>query len=240
MIMEKVYIVPIEKQCNCNCTFCISKVRDYNKKESIMKLNNQFFDTLQTLKELKVNKVEITGGGEPTIHLDLQRIIDYIRMYLNDCHIKIYTNGREQVPINNVDEINISLASIDDEINRLIMRYKDTKSILEIIRFYSDYTNNLRLSIPIIKGSVDNADKLMDIIEKTKPYVSSYVLRTLYEGTPNMDKEYADFDIFHPLIKMEKDNCLCEFKNRLIMWSDNSLYTNWDLNEEYTKGRCYK
>lgn len=238
--MEKVYVVPVQQQCNCDCTFCISKSRHYDKNPSVMPIDNNFFESLEILKQLNIKKVEITGGGEPTLHKDLQAIIDYIRLYLNNCYIKIYTNGRLQVPINNVDEINLSIANTNDDINRQIMRYKDTKKILDIIKFYSQYTSKLRLSVPIIKDSIDNKNKMINLIKETEQYVAEYVVRTLYDGTPDILSRFADFTMEHPKVIMEKDNCLCDFKDRLIMWSDNHLYLNWDLKEEYTKRKCYK
>lgn len=233
--MDKVYIAPVQSACNCNCTFCISKIRNYNKAQTIMKIDDEFYRRLNILKELSIKKVEITGGGEPTLNNDLQSIINYVREYLNDSYIKLYTNGRLQLPIHVVDEINISLASIDDSVNQQIMRYKDTKKIMEIIRYYSEYTDKLRLSIPIIKNAIDSNNNLEKLISQTNQYVSEYVVRTLYDGTLNMDSIYADFDSDNPKVKMEKDNCLCDFTDKLIMWSDNRLYTNWDLNEEYSR-----
>jgi molybdenum cofactor biosynthesis enzyme MoaA len=240
--MEKVYVVPVQDNCNCNCTFCISKTRGYNKHPSIMQMDDCFFRSLETLKSLNIKKVEITGGGEPTIHKDLQVIINYLRDYLKGCYIKLYTNGRLEVPIQNVDEINISMAHIDDDINKQIMRYNDSKKALEIIKFYKQYTDRLRLSIPIISGAIDSTKKMNALIASTKQYITEYVVRTLYDGTLDIEKNYADFDINNPIVRMEKDNCLCDFKDRLIMWSDNHLYTNWDLGEEYSaiKMRCYK
>jgi len=240
--MEKVYVVPVQDHCNCNCTFCISKTRSYNKRPSMMQMDDSFFRNLELLKSLNIKKVEITGGGEPTIHKELQVIIDYLREYLKGCYIKLYTNGRLEVPIQNVNEINISLAHLDDDINKQIMRYTDSKRIFEIIKFYKRYTNRLRLSIPIISGAIDSEKKMRELIDSTKQYITEYVVRTLYDGTFDIEKNYADFNINNPIVKMEKDNCLCEFNDRLIMWSDNHIYTSWNLDEEYnqSKGRCYK
>lgn len=233
-MIEKVYIVPIQKKCNCNCKFCISKVRDYQHTPSTMRVNEKFFKQLDTLRELEIKKVEITGGGEPTLNNNIQSIIDNTRAYLPGCYIKLYTNGRLQIPINNIDEINISMADIDDDNNKKIMQYKDAKKTIDVIAFYRQYAPKLRLSLPIISGAIDNEGKMLHLIDETKKYIDEYVVRTLYEGTNNMASMYADFVTDDPRVIMEKDNCLCEFKNRLIMWSDNNLYNNWDLNEQYS------
>lgn len=233
-MIEKVYIIPVQDACNCNCNFCISKSRNYEKQDNYMSIDNNFFNSLEILRSLNIKKVEITGGGEPLIHSDIQLIINYIREYLSDCYIKIYTNGRLEVPVINVDEINISLADVDDANNMLIMGYKDCKKNMDIIKFYRNFSSKVRLSIPIIKGAIDSEATMMELIEKTDMHVDEYVLRTLYNGTPNIEDMYADFNINHKKVIVERNNCLCDFKNRLIMWSDNKLYDNWDLNKQYS------
>jgi molybdenum cofactor biosynthesis enzyme MoaA len=233
IMIEKVYVIPIQNDCNCNCQFCISKVRNYQKESSIMKADINFLTCLELIKKLEVKKIEITGGGEPTLNDNLQSIIDLFKIHLPKSYIKLYTNGRLEMPLHNLDEINISIADINDINNKEIMGYKDTKKLLDIIKFYRSLTPKLRLSIPIIKGAIDNEQKMKTLVDKTQKYIDEYVVRTLYDGTYDISSWYADFNIADPRVIMEKDNCLCDFNNKLIMWSDNRLYTNWDLNDEY-------
>ena len=34
--MDKCYVIPVQKMCNADCLFCISKTRDYDKEEEIL------------------------------------------------------------------------------------------------------------------------------------------------------------------------------------------------------------
>lgn len=228
-MIEKVYIIPIQQKCNCDCKFCISKVRNYDKRITTLAMNDKFVSNIKRLKDQGVRRFEITGGGEPFLNVNIQEIINHIRSVMPDSFIKLYTNGRLLKAVKSVDEIDISLADIDDENNQRIMGYKDDGKTLDIIKFYRSCAPKLRLSIPIIKGAIDSKEKMFDLIEKTTDYIDEYVVRPLYEGSKNIDEMFADFDIKHEKVIMEKDNCLCKFEGKLVLWSDGELYTDWTL-----------
>ena len=228
LLVPKCYIIPVQKACNCDCIFCISKTRNYDKQEEILKVDDRFIENIYTLKKHGVTRFEITGGGEPFLNKNLEEIIFTIKKIIPNSYIKLYTNGNILKKINGIDEIDISVVSDDININNKFMNGNDI-SLIDKIKFFKENNIKLRLSIPLIKGAIDTKEKLDKFIEYTNLYVDEYVVRTLYPNTPDMDNMYVDFDYEHKKVIFEKSNDVGEF-NGIILWSDNKFYTNWELN----------
>ena len=105
--------------------------------------------------------------------------------------------------------------------------------LIDKLKFFKKDNIKLRLSIPLIKGGIDNKEKLDSFIDNTKDYVDEYVVRTLYPGTKNIDEMYIDFDYERKNVVIERDNDVKEFKD-IILWSDNKFYNSWELiNNKY-------
>lgn len=232
LLVPKCYIIPTQKACNCDCTFCISKTRNYNKHEEFLVVDDRFIENIYTLKKHGVTRFEITGGGEPFLNENLNEIIFTIKRIIPNSYIKLYTNGNILKKVSNVDEINISVVSNDLEINNKFMNGNNIE-LIDKLKFFKDGNVKLRISLPLIKGAIDTKEKLDKFIEETNIYVDEYVIRTLYPKTPNKNNLYIDFDYNNKKVIMEKDNAVTDF-NGLILWSDNKFYNNWNLtNEKY-------
>ena len=232
LLTPKCYIIPTQKYCNCNCTFCISKTRNYDKKEEFLSVDDKFIENIYTLKKHNITRFEITGGGEPFLNKNLDEIVLTIKRIIPESHIKLYTNGNILKKISKVDEIDISIVSDNLDINNKFMNGNNIE-LMDKIKFFKDNNTKLRLSIPLINGGIDTKEKLKKLIEKTDKYVDEYVVRTLYPKTLGIDNLYIDFDYEDEKVIMEKDNDINEF-NGLILWSDNKFYNNWDLlNQRY-------
>lgn len=227
LLVPKCYIVPVQKACNCDCTFCISKTRNYDKNEEFLKVDDRFIENIYKLKKHGITRFEITGGGEPFLNKNLEEIIFTIKKIIPDSYIKLYTNGNILKKIEGIDEIDISVVSDDIDINNKFMNGNNI-SLLNKIKFFKEKNIKLRLSVPLIKGAIDSPEKLNKLIENTKNYVDEYVVRTLYPNTPNIKNMYVDFNYEDDKVIMEKGNDVGEF-NGIILWSDNNIYTNWNL-----------
>lgn len=228
LLSKKCYIIPTQKTCNCDCMFCISKIRNYDKDTEFLKVNDDFIKNIYTLKKHNITRFEITGGGEPFLNRNLEEIVFTIKKIIPNSYIKIYTNGNILKKIPGIDEIDISVVSDDININNKFMNGNNIE-LIDKLKFFKDENIKLRLSIPLIKGAIDTKEKLDKLINKTKDYVSEYVIRTLYPNTPSIEKMYVDFDYQNEKVIMEKDNDVKEFDG-LILWSDNKFYNNWNLN----------
>lgn len=230
---EKCYVIPVQKKCNCDCNFCVSKARNYNKMEEILIPNNDFIQNIKQLSRRGIKKIEITGGGEPLLNPNINQIIEEIRRNIPDCYIKLYTNGNLLVKLQNIDELNISVTHYDTNINNKFMNPTIGIDIITKLKFFKENMPNtkIRLSILLLKGSIDTKEKLDYFIKLTNNYVDEYVVRTLYPETKDKAKMYIDFPFIHPKVIFERDNGVEGF-NGLIMWSDNKVYSDWNLNKE--------
>ena len=228
--MDKCYVIPVQKKCNADCLFCISKTRDYDKEEEILIPNDKFINTLHLLAKRGVNRFEITGGGEPFLNPFLEEIILLIRSIKPSAYIKLYTNGNILKPVHGIDELNISVVHYDSIVNNEFMHSKNNISLDEKLTFFRNNMKNvkIRLSIPLIKGGIDSASKLDSFINKTSGKVDEYVVRTLYPHTVDLEKLYVDFEYSKGNVIFERENNLDTFSG-LILWTDSNLYSNWDL-----------
>lgn len=232
-MINKCYIIPVQKACNADCKFCISKSRNYDKDVEYLQINQNLIQKLQELKQKGIKIFEITGGGEPMLHPGLEKIINLIKVIIPDSYIKLYTNGNIFKTLNNVDEINLSIVHYNSKTNDSIMRPKVGVSLREKLSYF---VNNcpgikIRLSIPLVKGGIDNKDELDELINLTKYEVNDYVVRTLYPSCANYEELYVDFNYERDEVLFERDNDVRDFSS-IILWSDGKLYTNWELNEQ--------
>lgn len=232
-MLDKCYIVPVQKSCNCDCVFCISKSRNYDKENEILKVDNNFIENIKLLKKREIKKFEITGGGEPLLNPNIESIVNIIKEIIPDSYIKIYTNGFIFKTISGIDEVNISLVCNNDVINNLFMNPKNDNSFIKRITYYrKNYPlSKLRLSIPLIKGGVDNIDKLNKLIADTSCFVDEYVVRTLYPHSLIYEYGYVEFPIEDKRVIYEKDNDVSDFDG-LILWSDNHFYKDFNLDKK--------
>lgn len=236
-MIDKCYIIPVEKACNCDCTFCISKSRNYNKGNEFLEINAEFIKNLELLKVRGIRKFEITGGGEPFLHKDIDLIVRLIKTIIPDSFVKIYTNGTIDRKGILADEINISVVHQDPQINDKFMR-PNVKGLNLNGKLCNLINHNpgvkVRLSVPLIKGGIDSPKKLKEFIKDTGDW-HELVVRTLYPGCPGYEENYVDFDYKGENVIFERDNNVGDFSG-LIYASDGKLYTDWNLD---TKRHLY-
>jgi organic radical activating enzyme len=116
----KLYVLPVEKFCNADCGFCITKVRDRTGilcKEGFLSVDN----LEKSLASYDVSRIEITGGGEPTLHPQIESII---KICCDRAPTQMYTNGALASSVKNLELLNtlsVSRAHHIDSENERIM-----------------------------------------------------------------------------------------------------------------------
>lgn len=103
----KLYVLPVETACNANCGFCITKVR---KRTGILcEQEYLVVSSLESvLKKYNVHRIEITGGGEPTLHPEIDKIID---LCCDKTKTQMYTNGALASNVGNLERLsNLSVS----------------------------------------------------------------------------------------------------------------------------------
>lgn len=230
-MQNKCYVVPTKSVCSANCVFCITKKRKYNDYKEFIEIDSKFEDNLHLLMKKNIKRFEITGGGEPFLNNNLQQIIDKIRNSSPDVFIKLYTNGNMQKKINGIDELNISVTHWDSDINNSFMNFNNRTNVMSNIEFFGlDRTYKLRLSVPLLRGGIDSPEKAKELIDRTKEWVDSYVMRPLFENTHGREKYFVDFEFHHPDVELDRN---CSFDDDVILWwTDNEIYAKWDLSKK--------
>lgn len=238
-MIKKVYVILTKNNCNANCKFCITNTRDYGDRPQFLKADESFENTLKNLQKIGVQKFELTGGGEPLLNVDYQKIIDTIRKYFKNSYIKFYTNGYKCLPIKNIDELNISAVGLDTNQTNHIICSPSYKPLQKILEFYKNENYKKRISLLAVKCAIDSEQKMAEFVDKTQKYVDEYVVRTTYIGTPFYQELHTDFEYTHPKVVWEKDMCACQSNDTAILFTDNILYSDWNLNHKYIENQKF-
>ena len=153
----KLYVLPVEKDCNANCGFCITKVRERAGilcEQEYLKVS----DLKQCLEKIKATKIEITGGGEPTLHPKLKEIID---ICCDKAKTQMYTNGSLANRVANLERLQklcVSRAHYNDSDNERIMgiSYK----LMDLVKRVP-----LKLSLMLCKQGINDTRTFMSYLD---------------------------------------------------------------------------
>jgi len=232
----KIYLIPVESVCNGKCNFCITKSRKM--------VDSEFID-LSKLKELdkfkNIQKIEITGGGEPSFHPKINEIINFCsKKWITS----IYTNGSFSPVKNYKIEICVSRIHYDNTINEQIMGVKYD---------FDKYKNfKVKLSLMLHKEGINSIDKLEKYLfwAKEKGVKKVVIRKIAYNNTwksykiskkyninindsfrRKIEEKYGDF------VEFDLESCN-GYNSNLIMRSDGKFYLDWDSlshihNEEF-------
>jgi len=222
----KIYLIPVESACNGKCNFCITKFRK--------RINSEFID-LSKLKELdkfkNIQKIEITGGGEPSFHPKIDEIINF-------CSKKwvtsIYTNGSFSPDKNSKIEICVSRIHYDNKINEQIMG----------VKYDFDKYNGfkVKLSLMLHKEGINSIDELEKYLfwAKEKGVKKVVIRKIAYNNTwksyqtskkynididdsciQKIEEKYGDF------VEFDLESCNA-YNPNLLMRSNGKFYLDWD------------
>lgn len=152
--------------CNADCLFCESKSGPKFKED-------EYLSKLEKIsKEVRIRKLNLTGG-EPTLDFNLyKRILLKTRQLLPDVYLVTNTNGYNFEKIfegdlyDQLDNIQLSRHHHDDGINSQILRTKSVSK--EVIKEISSSLENrrlLNLSCNLIKGFIDDEKGVFKYLE---------------------------------------------------------------------------
>jgi len=229
----KLYILPVTYACNSNCTFCITKANA--KEKGLLNLPKEmnmtrFQESIQIVKsKIPIEKIEVTGGGEPFLCNNLTEMLPLLRNLFPETYIKLYTNGFVLKEITGIDELNISRAHWDSDINYKFFRSQQQNDLQDVLKYYRSQVKYLRVSIPMLKGAIDKPSDLETMIDKMGYLVDQFVVRDLFEGTKN-HLDYCNFNFNHPKVKIETTDVVENYN--LVIPSDGNLYNKWDFRKE--------
>lgn len=179
--MEDMHLV-ITNQCNINCKYCYNK-NLYNETKEMKK--DLFHYIIDLAKDNGVKNIFLTGG-EPTLHMSLEDMINYCSK--KGLNVSITTNGKvldekrildlEKVGLNGIA---FSLDSLSNEGHNHVRLGSNYKDVWEKVLYTKNKTNmNVNIICVINKNNIKKIEKL--IVEATKNGVS-IVFQPLFEET---------------------------------------------------------
>jgi len=184
----KAYVIPIETACNAHCPFCITHFKndiDYGDRMSCVNVRR----LPSQLSALKVDKIEITGGGEAFFHNDIDRIITFCSSI---APTQIYTNGSKLADhsrgLNLLSCLCISRCHYDDAKNKELMGIEPDVD-------FRDLEVPLKFSLVLCKSGISTASEIMRYLDWAmyNAGASKVVIRQLFDYEPSITTDsYSD------------------------------------------------
>ena len=226
--MSRLYLIPVKYKCNANCIFCITeeeKVKPaFSALPEFIKLE-ELKVLLAQLQPLRLTEIEITGGGEPLLHPQLQDIINLVKGTWPGIYVKLYTNGLLLKNVRGINELNLSRAHPDAAINNQFFGVDSSYSLIDLLNFYRPLVKLLRVQVPLLQGGIDSAAKAIRLATEVIPPADQVVLRPLFSKCGKAKELVVQFPVTHPGIKLDQTGDYCG--TRPVIASDARLYWDW-------------
>jgi GTP 3',8-cyclase len=201
--------------CNHSCPFCISGHLHLNKYKGTDLFNRTmlkkdvFKDLVDDLISLKINAINWTGGGEPTMNPALGEMIKYINKNSN-IKMGMFSNGTMfkrfdlfETIVNSCSWVRVSIdAGREDTYDNLRITNNKTnfKTVIENINTLIETKKRLKSDITIGVGFVvtrDNYNEILDFVNLFK----------------DIDVDYCQFK--PEIIQVERDETLDKSKEQI-------------------------
>ncbi len=165
------------KTCNYNCIFCqlgvttcqTTERKPYVPIEEVEEELRRWF-----VIDGQADQITLAGSGEPTLHAEFGRIIDFVRAN-SKIPVTLLTNGAAMInpqvraAASHADTVKLSLSAWDDESYRLINRPCSGMTFESLVegekRFRQEFTGRLLLEVFLLEGINDNPRAIKKIAE---------------------------------------------------------------------------
>lgn len=200
----------LDNYCNNNCGYCVFKRWEFDEDAESMSYED-FVRYADRLKKLGVLGFILSGGGEPTIAKDFDKIAAYLDD--NDFKWGINTNFNRYVRCN-PDYLKVSLDAWDEDSYEKVRGVRAYKQVLEnISRFASRKSAKTKLGIQLIATNPEDVNKFY---EANKNLPVDYMVIRPVESTDGYyyktDESKADVTAILNVIK-----CLQQEDPRVVM-----------------------
>lgn len=189
----KVVYLNITYECNSNCTFCAA---NHEKNGQIGRID---FNTIKkTIDKMELNPGDqvIINGGEPTIHPEIDAILDTLTE--KGCLITLFTNGRsfknrefvENIMSKNLHQVSIPLHGnrvVHDRITRCKGSYNETIQGLNNLKRFRKQTR-VELKLVICKSNINTALETLQEINSLN-VADTILISTLFQTSVALSNE---------------------------------------------------
>lgn len=151
------------KTCNFDCVFCeCGETPSWTRERGVFVPYDEVIQEIdEVLQKLKPDYITFSGSGEPTLSLDLGRVIDYIREHYTT-KIAVITNSallyQDEVleAVKKADLIMPSLHTVKQEIFEKIVRpypsYRIEKLLEGLKKLSASFPGNIDLELFLLEG----------------------------------------------------------------------------------------
>lgn len=246
----KLYIIPIQSRCNASCIFCITRYRQESGWGEVLSL-----DSLNQMNNLDIEKIEITGGGEPLLHPQINEII---QKSCDKIFTQLYTNGKllnrlSKDSLNKLNKLCISRAHFDSIKNKELMGININDQNL------THFTKKIKtkFSLVLTRSGIHTYKDILKYIEWVssvggqevvirRMFLFDYPSSIKHETDVDIDKIISQFKLnfkvdsetsekifftIHKIpVEIELRSCDCEL-NHPILRPNGKLYFGWGKNE---------
>jgi len=213
----KLYILPIEKACNARCPMCITNYRKIDSARPMqLDILAQRLDMLPSLE-----KIEITGGGEPTLH---KQIGEVISMCSQKAPTQMYTHGA--TPLDRLCLEQLSLLCL----SRMHHENHENERLMGISYNVEELCKNspvpIKLSLVVYQDGINSGDQLRSYLSWAQEHgIRQVVVRQVFE---HEDPKYLPVQalfvssetLYTHLYDDLTDHTLTPQENPLAHWND--------------------
>lgn len=240
MKSNRVFFFNITYKCNNSCLECVSK---QTREHSNRIINLKEFENFNTKFKFTYTDRFVISGGEPTIHPDFEKIINYISSY--STHIIVFTNGRilstiDNKVLNKIERFVIPFYGDEFNHNKYTGNFKSYIETLESIKNISEYSEKIELKLIIqdicalnffsidenFKSLIKQSSKTISIAGFIDYATKRSVLQdVIYESLERFINKLLDIG---KIIKIY-DIPLCKFSSCFIEHIDNTFNNNLSI-----------
>lgn len=243
----KLYIIPIQNECNAKCFFCITMHRKETGWGETLNISD-----LMIVKSISgLDKIEITGGGEPTFHPQINEIIASLD---KNIFTQLYTNGLllsrlHESSLSRLNKLCISRSHYDIGTNQKIMGIKSDDGAIKRASKMVD----IKMSAVMCKVGINSDQEIYNYVNWAASVgAKEVVFRRLFDfNYPGTIGKVAQLDwsgiidklkekneiifensekiilkIFGKVVEIELRSCDCELTN-LVLRPNGKVYVGW-------------
>lgn len=161
--------ISLTERCNLRCTYCMPEEGNTLAPKSNIMTTDEIYDIAKIFVANGVKKIRLTGG-EPLIRRNITTILERLASLPID--LAITTNAVivdkfvDTFKKYNINNINVSLDTLNEEKFQSITRRNDFKKVYDNILLLVKEGFNVKLNAVLIKGFSD--DEIINFIKLTK------------------------------------------------------------------------
>lgn len=163
--------VSVLENCQLRCNYCLPSGFKINRRQKNLLSIDAYKKIASAMSNLPIKKIRFTGG-EPLIRKDLDEIIKVFRLYLQQSHFALTTNGllydskSQQLKSAGLDSVTFHIDSLKRERYSQLMGGGTPEKVLSAIACAKKLGHAVKINCVVQQGK--NDDELIDFLKLSK------------------------------------------------------------------------